>query len=219
MTMIRPLLGRGNGKLGEAVYTWSLPAVTTCPGRSPVCARHCYARHGRFRTRAVRAALRRNLRAARRDDFPDRMTREIRRRGAHVVRIHVAGDFYDAAYACKWLRVLKRCPRTTFYTYTRSWREPAILPVLAALAACRNVRLWFSCDAAAAPPARVPAGVRLAYLQADEAEVPGGTRLVFRVRRLRGQRPRRVSLSLVCPGERPGLPTTCSECQRCWQEA
>ena len=33
MTMIRPLLGRGNGKLGEAVHTWSLPAVATCPGR------------------------------------------------------------------------------------------------------------------------------------------------------------------------------------------
>lgn len=43
MSTIRNLLTRGNGKLGEGIRAWSLPAVETCPGRSDLCARVCYA--------------------------------------------------------------------------------------------------------------------------------------------------------------------------------
>jgi hypothetical protein len=55
--VIRNLLTRGNGKLGEGIHTWSLPAVETCPGRSDLCSRVCYARSGRFRTRTMQARL------------------------------------------------------------------------------------------------------------------------------------------------------------------
>jgi len=43
VSTIRNLLTRGNGKLGEGIRAWSLPAVETCPGRSDLCARVCYA--------------------------------------------------------------------------------------------------------------------------------------------------------------------------------
>ena len=33
------LLTRGNGKLGEGIYAWSLPAIDTCPGHSGLCSR------------------------------------------------------------------------------------------------------------------------------------------------------------------------------------
>ena len=64
MSIVRFLLTRGNGKLGEAIHAFSLPAVSTCPGRSALCERHCYARHGRFRTDMVRDRLQANLAAA-----------------------------------------------------------------------------------------------------------------------------------------------------------
>jgi hypothetical protein len=34
MPFICNLLTRGNGKLGEGIHVWSLPAVETCPGRT-----------------------------------------------------------------------------------------------------------------------------------------------------------------------------------------
>ena len=39
MGTVPNLLGKGNGKLGENIHTWSIPAVDTCPGRSPLCER------------------------------------------------------------------------------------------------------------------------------------------------------------------------------------
>ena len=127
---IRNLLPRGNGKLGEGIHAWSLPAVETCPGRSDLCSRVCYARSGRFHTRAMQTRLSENLALSQADDFVTRITAEILRRGVNILRIHVSGDFYDARYVNKWAAIARRCPRTTFYGYTRSWRVPSIVPAL-----------------------------------------------------------------------------------------
>src|SRR3954452_4435690 len=124
MTVRTNLLTRGNGKLGEGIHSWSLPAVETCPGRSSLCESVCYARSGRFRTQFIQDRLQANLDASLQDDFERRMVAEIRRRGVHTLRIHVAGDFYSPEYAARWLRIARQCRRTTFYAYTRSWRRP-----------------------------------------------------------------------------------------------
>ena len=141
MVDISNLLTRGNGKLGEGTHAWSLPAIETCPGRSDLCARVCYARSGRFRTRTMRSRLAENLAVAQADDFVARITAEVQRRGVHTLRIHVSGDFYDPDYALKWATIARRCLRTTFYAYTRSWRVPPIFPALEELARLRNVHL------------------------------------------------------------------------------
>jgi hypothetical protein len=214
---IRNLLTRGNGKLGEGIHAWSLPAVETCPGRSDLCTRVCYARSGRFRTRTMQSRLAENLIDAQADDFAARITAEIHRRGVHTLRIHVSGDFYDAEYTRKWATIARRCPRTTFYAYTRSWRTPTITQALGELAQFRNVRLWFSCDAETGPPSDLSSGVRTAYLQTDRHEQPTGD-LVFRVRPLRGQPTPRPHHSVICPTEilsprRPDV--TCTSCRLC----
>lgn len=41
MASVRSLLAMGNGKLGQSIYHFDLPAVFTCPGRSAVCERVC----------------------------------------------------------------------------------------------------------------------------------------------------------------------------------
>jgi hypothetical protein len=92
--------------------------------------------------------------------------------------------------------------------------------VLTDLAALRNVRLWFSCDADTGVPGAVPDAVELAYLQHEHSEVPDGTKLVFRVKRLRKAPATRVGLALVCATE-TGLPqasaATCTSCRRCFR--
>jgi hypothetical protein len=107
------LLGRGNGKLGENIHHWSLPAVDACPGRSPLCQRHCYARTGRFRTRRLQDLLRRNLALSRQPDFAARMAREVNRRWCRVVRVHVAGDYVRSVgrQPARWQGISRRAER------------------------------------------------------------------------------------------------------------
>ena len=217
---VRNLLTRGNGKLGESIHAWSIPAVTTCPGRSSLCEVACYATGGRFRTHAIQVRLAENLDAALADDFVPRVVAEVRRRGVHVLRVHVSGDFFSAEYAAKWLAIARRCRRTRFSGYTRSWRVPEVVPALARLAAVPNVRLWYSADAETGLPEDVPPGVRVAYLLAGPGDSPSGADLAFRTRRLRREPARRVGLTLVCPtenGTRHVADVTCTSCRQCFE--
>lgn len=216
MPYVPNLLTHGNSKLGEGIYAWSLPAIETCPGRSDLCSRVCYAKSGRFRTRTMRSRLSANLAITQADDFVPRVTAEIHRRGVHTLRIHVSGDFYDAEYTRKWATIARQCPRTTLYAYTRSWRVPTIVPALAELSGLQNVRLWFSSDSETGPPLTVPSPVRVAYLQTDRHE-QSISDLVFRVSPLRGQPSERHLGPLFCPTE--VVPrrsdVTCTSCRLC----
>jgi hypothetical protein len=91
METLRNPLQLGNTKLGEGIYTFSLPAVATCPGASPACRRECYALKGRFI--CLRRDYRRYLAESQAETFAARMSAEIRRRWAGCVRIHVSGNF------------------------------------------------------------------------------------------------------------------------------
>src|SRR5262249_15906538 len=102
METVRPLLTRGNGKLGEGIHAWSLLAVETCPGRSALCGSVVYARSGRYATARLRNRLQENLDAALADYFVKKVVAEIRRRGVHTVRVHVSGDFLSPEYTRKW---------------------------------------------------------------------------------------------------------------------
>jgi Gene product 88 len=220
MPTLTNLLSRGNGKLGEGIHSWSLPAVETCPGRSTLCESVCYARTGRFRTQIIQDRLQASLDASLRDDFERRIVAEIRRRGVHTLRIHVAGDFYSPEYAAKWLRIARQCRRTRFYCYTRSWRQSEFAAVLADLATLSNVRLWWSVDAETGLPTDMPERVELAYLQREVTDDPHDAKVVFRVKHLRKTPARRIGLAIVCSTE-TGLPQaddiTCTSCRRCFR--
>jgi len=211
-----PLLSLGNGKLGAAIHSWSVPAIDTCPGSSSLCRAACYATRHRFRFQQVRDQLEWCLEQSRMADFVDRMVAEIRSCGVLVLRLHVAGDFYDAQYAEKWLAVTKRCPRVRFYGYSRSWRVPAIAAVLEKMAALRCCRLWYSVDSETDLPECVPPGVRLAYLQIAEGRIPEQADLVFRIRKLR----KLTTLPIVCDQETTegkASRITCGACTRCFR--
>src|SRR5436190_445030 len=110
--MVRPWLMRGNSKLGEGIWSWSLPAVLTCLG------------------------------------------------------------------------LARRCPRTKFYSYTRSWRQDSIREVLAEVARLRNFRVWLSADRDTGLPPTIP-GTEVAWLLTLPGEQPPAwADLVFRTKAL-----------------------------------
>lgn len=218
----RNLLAPGNSKLGLGVFSFTMPAIATCPGRSGRCSRLCYADRGLYQMPSNRRSHLDSYTLSQRDDFPAAMTRAVRRAYAQVVRVHTGGDFYDAAYARKWHAIAAACPATTFYAYTRSWRVAEILPALRELAMLPNFQLWFSEDRETGDSPPVP-GVRRAFLVADRLDamvVPEASDLVFRdkAHHADGQ-VKRLGGVLVCPFEQSEdlrARVTCASCRICF---
>jgi hypothetical protein len=206
-------------KLGGLIYPFSIPARRTCPGKSGFCESICYADDGFFLMTSVRQKHIGNLKRTREAQFVDDAVAEIKSRCISVARVHMAGDFYSARYAAKWVSIVRQCHRTTFLCYTRSWKVDAIMPVLATLATLKNMHLWFSTDHEMPVAPRIP-GVRIAYLLADDedpSQVPASQQLVFRdSERVPMKRANGV---LVCPyeqGIKRQVKITCSSCRICW---
>src|SRR5262249_25663256 len=124
-------------------------------------------------------------------------------------------------YIAKWARVIRFCPGTTFYCYTRSANLPGLRAAIEQhLAPLPNLRLWYSADSTVPFPTDLPPGVRVAWLQLRHDEpVPAGADLVFRTHPLRKQASKRIGLTLVCPNEQglPGDRPTCASCGVCWR--
>ena len=218
------MLTPGNKKLGSRlVWGFGLPSgqPDVCVGLSAECQEHCYARQAERLRPAVRARYARNLQLSRLPDFAQRARYFLLAHEAAVVRLHVGGDFYSPGYARKWLRVMRRLPRVSFFFYTRSWRVAAIRPLLEEMAGLANCRAWYSCDRGTGVPARVPPRARLAWLMTGAGDAPPpGVGLAFRVRPLRRRPLTRVNGVRVCPAEdgvRRRARVTCDRCRVCWR--
>jgi Gene product 88 len=131
--------GRGNAKLGSAIFTFSLPAGHSCPYAkechsradrdtghitdSPNVIYRCYAASMEARRPSVRDSRWRNYELLKRARTKEAMTRLILASlspFAGVVRVHDSGDFFSAAYMDAWLAVARERPRTLFYAYTKA---------------------------------------------------------------------------------------------------
>ena len=107
---------------------WNLPAVQTCPFRTALCEKNCYARKAEKQYPGCLPCRERNLELSKQDDFVDKMVELIRRRLRHkayfgkkvLFRIHESGDFYSVEYAVKWVHIAILCPEVTFLAYTKS---------------------------------------------------------------------------------------------------
>lgn len=208
---------QGNTKLGLLFWTWSIPADETCPGKTTLCQAKCYAKTGFFRMPNVAHAHRRSYELAQSEHFVPWASSELKRIFARYVRIHVAGDFFDAEYTRKWLLIVKQNPNCRFYTYTRSWRDPEILQVLREFARQHNVYLWLSCDRETGAPPRV-AKTRRAYMMCDDGDVaPFKVDLVFRDQQSTVMKYDAVG-NLVCPYDNGVTKLTCATCKLCWTD-
>lgn len=127
-------VSRSNKKLvpneDTAFIIWNLPAIKTCPYATEHCKNACYARKAEQAYPDVLPARSRNFAESLNDDFTNRMLYTILkiRKGCRknnlIVRIHESGDFYNKAYAEKWLRIANSCigEDITFIAYTKSFK-------------------------------------------------------------------------------------------------
>lgn len=214
----QPMLVQGNAHLGRRIWSFSIPAFSTCPGATFACLAACYALNFLFTIRSTldrrKANWERSL--ADPDRFVRALVREIQSQHVHVLHIHVAGDFFAPFYVRAWLTIARSCPGVTFLFYTRSWRVAEWVPDLVALAMLPNVYAWWSEDRDTGA-CDLPVGRRcfLCVEPGDEAHVPAGVDLVFRHD---AKRPLKWLGSVwVCPKEQgTKAAITCSACRRCF---
>lgn len=208
-----------NTKLGPLIHGWSIPAISTCPGKTTLCSSRCYAHRGFFRMPTVEASHARNYRFSQQPEFVAWMVGVIAAQFVRVMRVHVSGDFYDVEYTRKWLHIIRQTPHVQFFAYTRSWRRDELLPELIQISQEANVHLWWSIDRESGP-APIVRGIRRAYMAINDVDAslaPDDCDLVFR------DKPQTVMKTAngiqVCPpenGVKLANKITCSRCGICW---
>ena len=183
-------IGTENTKLGP-IYNFSLPSITTCPGASDWCLKRCYAhRYERIRPNC-QAAYQKNYELTRDiDRFVELMSGALPRL-LPCFRIHVAGDFYSAQYLSSWLSICQAYPKVLFWTYSRCWNRPELLPILKELKRQPNCQVFASTDETMPLP---PKGWRTAFVDRDP--------------RAKG---------ILCP-EQTGEVKSCLDCGYCFQQ-
>jgi hypothetical protein len=172
-------ISKGNSK--TECFSFDLPAIETCPGRTEECARDCYAANLMRIYKAVDAKYRRNLEFTSDDEFVAYMIATIP--ADCQFRIHVSGDFFSPEYVAKWREIATSRPDVTFYAYTRSWRIPRIWIWVTQLSELANVNVNLSVDDETGAPDCIYADVhRWCYLTKTD-NVPSWIRsrdIVFR---------------------------------------
>lgn len=138
-------------------YTWDLPEGATCPGRSAFCS-DCYAVDMAAGTKRGSMMASRVLRLKAWAEHREAWVAEMKAEAAYFghyapVRIHVAGDFFNEEYTRDWIRVVRACPGTYFWAYTRSWNSDrkaaggkALVKALEELRDLPNMTLFASFD-------------------------------------------------------------------------
>lgn len=169
-------ISKGNDK--TQCYSFDLPAVETCPGRTKECSRDCYAVNLMQAYPSTANKYYRNYSAVWLPTFVTYMVETIPQ--DCEFRIHVSGDFFHSDYVKKWIEICSARPDVTFYSYTRSWRIPEIFFYIQGLHDLPNVNINLSVDdETGAPTERT---MRWCYLTKNDS-VPDWIRptdIVFR---------------------------------------
>lgn len=183
-----------NAKLG-GMYSWSLPSVDTCPGRTSICEGMCYDRKIVARRASVRTGRLNRYLLTLHPLFGEALTLALKMLPPSLLRIHVGGDFYSVPYFKSWERALRLNQHIKGFAFTRSWRSA---PILSAIRAA-NTPSWLlaSTDPETGPS---PVGMREASMSMTrKSQVKKGVS---------------PAPSGTCP-EQVGLKTGCDTCGRC----
>ena len=140
------LISRGNLKLGK-LPSFSLPVITTCPGKTAFCNHFCYGLKGMFILQSVKDVNERRLDASLKSSFVPIIIAEIKKTHAPALRLHVIGDFYMPEYVEKWIEIATSLPGVSFFGSTRSWRCDFLIKPLETFRDLPNVYMKASIDA------------------------------------------------------------------------
>ena len=115
----------GNRKLPITTAIFNLPSKVTCPGKTALCSKVCYATKAERMYKQVIPFRTKNLTLSQQEIFIEVITNEIEtlveKKKLKTVRIHESGDFYSQKYLDKWLVIANKFPKIIFYAYTKSW--------------------------------------------------------------------------------------------------
>jgi hypothetical protein len=155
--------GEGNSKVGD-VFTFSLPSIISCPGKSHWCNKHCnMSKFEKFRPTCLKAYKQNFTITNQTEKFTETVIGTLPRI-LPAFRIHVSGDFYSKNYIKSWIRICNSFSQTKFWAYTRSWAIPELKPSLETLRNLPNVELFASTDPTMSHP---PENWRIAFLNTD----------------------------------------------------
>lgn len=125
-------LSTGNKKLvttsTEQFLIWNLLCQSTCPFKTDLCTKDCYAKKAENLYPTVKPCRTNNTIESTKPDFVYNMTNTINYyinkksiKGKTVYfRIHESGDFYSQTYYDKFVQIAKNCPTVQFLAYTKS---------------------------------------------------------------------------------------------------
>ena len=131
---IPELLKDGNTKLGKSVWTWSmLPGnmeytveyngkTITAAGTCICNCVGCYAQTGFYNMPNTKYSNALKTVIARTDAefMANAIIAQIHASNIKLVRIHASGDFFSTDYVNDWRRIVRECPNTMFWTYTKN---------------------------------------------------------------------------------------------------
>lgn len=142
----------GNAKLGRGVWHFSILSGSTCPGakdckawvrvtddgagglkrkleEAPDAKFRCFSASQEIAFTSVFKSRQHNTQLLQKARTKENMTKlllEGLSEHAGLLRVHIAGDFYNQAYFDAWMAVAKARPRTRMYAYTKSityWKD------------------------------------------------------------------------------------------------
>lgn len=119
VTLGAATISHGNGKLGDVPNVSLLP-IASCPPGIP-CAKSCYDCKAVRMYPSVRAARKRNWKAARtdRDQYFAGVREYLERYGPRYFRWHVGGDIPDQEYYRTMCRIARDFPDVHFLAFTK----------------------------------------------------------------------------------------------------
>lgn len=95
----------------------------SCPGRTKMCEKVCYAKKASRRFPAAEKRRADNFALSRTPEFIATINSAIAKAKGRIdtLRIHESGDFYNQQYFDKWVAIASINPGLKFYAYTKSW--------------------------------------------------------------------------------------------------
>jgi glycerophosphoryl diester phosphodiesterase len=110
--------------------TWSLPSRITCPYKTDLCQKKCFAKKNETFA-GVRNSRQKNLEETKKESFVKdiieileyQLLRKATKNKKVYVRIHTSGDFYSKDYFDKWVQIaenFKTNEKILFQAYTKS---------------------------------------------------------------------------------------------------
>lgn len=145
------------------VFSTSLPAIHTCPGRSTYCESTCYATPIPGHAGYFRKDREMHERWAAIEDDINSVVDSVQELPQDAwIRIHASGDFFAPWYVWQWFVALALRPDVRAWVYTRSWALPEFIDELERLRRLPNVQVFASVDPTMT--ATPPAGWRRAFV-------------------------------------------------------